>query len=191
MDRKRALAVVWLGTCVGLMSAQAVAQAPKPTLKFIIPQRTLVPAAGQTPRTRQVVNPSYWWNEAAMIEALQLTEEQRKKMDAAMAGSDQKTTDLQHKQNADREKFDTALKAREWDAASKAAKDWEEALAQTWGVQNRSKIDVLKELTEEQQRKLLQEHEYLLARPWVGGRRIEFKGGPQTVGLGPTPTPAQ
>lgn len=188
--------LVWMAAN-GLAPCTAVAQTPRPTLQFIIPQlqRTPVPRPTRPTGKMSTGETSFWWNEPEMIEALELTPTQRQQMDQAMAGINQRVSDLQHKQNEARERFDTAFKARDMDAARKAAGDWETAFAQSWGILNRAKLDADAHLTPEQHAKLVKDYESLVTRPWNAMRRMHYEsgaaaGGSQTpVPIGVTPAP--
>lgn len=195
MKLSRSLAVAGL---TFLATGLAVADpTPLPTLKFVIPQLQKKQASPQarTPavRVNSVSPESYWWNSEEFIEALGLEPEQRSAMDAAMAGIGGRMADLRQKENASREGFDNALQKRDWDAARAAAVEWETAFAQSWGCQNQSKIDVLKQLTPSQHEKLTTEYSYLLGRPWSGGQKISYTSPPRTPesGAPPAGTPAQ
>ncbi len=162
----------------------AGAQTPPPSIQFVIPQlqkmRTPAARATSPARLTSAAKTDYWWNTEEFIEALGLDEAQRQKMDAAMSESATRIKELQHKQNTERERYDNALRDRDWTAARSASTEWELAFAQSWGVQNRSKIDVLMQLTPGQHDKLVRDFAYMLGRPWTTGHRMTYSSPPRT-----------
>ena len=170
----------------------------KPSLRFVIPAieaKTRTPQGSPTPRSRVIfVTPSpreFWWNGTEMVEALELTPDQRGRMDAIMAEMEPTVRKSQQQQGDAREALDSAMREADWAAADKAAKDFEEGIGISWGIQNRIKIRILKELTPAQHEKLVGEYDHLLQASWSSGRRAEFRGGPATSGTQPAdlPTP--
>ncbi|GIW45990.1 MAG: hypothetical protein KatS3mg077_3272 [Candidatus Binatia bacterium] len=193
MQRKRQrrvrtkLLAVALAGAIGNWSAHtcpAEAQTkPLPTLRFIIPnvEQTVAaatPPAARTPKAAPAqLAGDFWWNQPDYVEAFGLSEEQRKRMDEAMASTKERTEDAIRRQNEARDRFYEALKKRDWVAARRATEDWEKAFAAQWGVANQAKIAVLELLTPAQHDKLMREHAYLLDRPWTVGRRLQVQKG--------------
>ncbi len=169
---------------------QAQAQ-PKqlPTIRFVIPnvEQTRAAATGTPARpTPEPPTADYWWNQPDYIEAFGLSTDQRKRMDAAMAQTQEKANEAIRQQNEARDRFHAAVTKRDWAAARKAMEDWERAFAAQWGVGNQAKIAVLEVLTPAQHEKLLREHAYLLDRPWTLGRRIQVHRGTPASASGST-----
>lgn len=175
---------------LGLAWAQAQSPKPLPTLRLVIPALEQTKAAEESPAARAtptLATGDYWWNQSEYIEAFELSEEQRRRMDGAMQDVQEKTMESIRAQNAARERFYQAVRNRDWAAARAATDEWERAFAAQWGVANRAKIAVLELLTPAQHEKLFREHTYLLDRPWTVGRRIQVhRGTPGT----PPATPA-
>ncbi|GBD25400.1 hypothetical protein HRbin30_00719 [bacterium HR30] len=187
---------LFLSVVVNVPRAHAQAQ-PKqlPTIRFVIPNVEQTRAAATGVPTRPTPVPptaDYWWNQPDYIEAFGLSEDQRKRMDAAMAETQAKTSEAIRQQNEARDRFHAAVAKRDWAAARKASEDWERAFAAQWGVSNQAKIAVLELLTPAQHEKLLREHAYLLDRPWTVGRRLQVQKGSTTSPAAPsgiTPSP--
>jgi Spy/CpxP family protein refolding chaperone len=180
-----------LFACVSLgVLSRAFGQQARPTLRFVIPQIEQTRAAQATLAARPSPTPdmsAYWWNQPDLIESLELSEEQRREMDAVMREAQRQMNESVHKQNAARDRFEVAIRKRDWKEAREAAAAWEAGFAQQWGVANRSKIDIFEKLTPEQHEKLLRDHEYLLHRPWTLGHRTQFRVGTPATPSSPTP----
>ncbi len=189
MQDRVTVVVFALGVACGFWPAKGKAQQPLPTLRFVIPQIEQTRAAQATVAARPSPSPDmtqYWWNQADLVESLGLSEEQRKSMDAVMLQAQREMNDSVRKQNAARDRFEEAVRKRDWNAAREAAASWEAGFAQQWGAANRSKIDILEKLSADQHEKLLREHEYLLYRPWTIGHRTQFRVGTPSPSA-PTP----
>jgi hypothetical protein len=163
-----------------------------PTIRFVIPGLEQTRAAQSTPVARKSPTPAtgdYWWNQEEYTEAFGFSEDQRKRMDAAMADVAEKTNEAVRQQNAARDRFHQAVKERNWTAARTASEEWERAFAAQWGVANRAKLAILQLLTPEQHEKLFRDYPYLLDRPWTVGRRLEVRRGTPGTSVPSTPGP--
>jgi hypothetical protein len=130
--------------------------------------------AGLPPGTRALQR--MWWNRAEKIEALQLTEDMRKRMDALTLDYFTK----QRNSTAQREAFDAfreALETGDWDVARKRAETLAETHAQPLRDQAELMIQVTAMLSKDQREKLSKEFPELLAGPWLLNRGIGANSG--------------
>lgn len=181
----------WMGLVAGLSSKVGLGQQPRPTIRFVIPQIEQTKAARATAAVLPSPTPDmsqYWWNQPDLIEAFGLDEQQRKEMDAAMVETQRAVTESIRRQNRARDRFEEAVRKRDWEEARQATAEWEQAFALQWGVANRSKIDILQKLRPEQHEKMVRDYEFLLHRPWTVGQRMQVRvGTPSPVPVSPTP----
>jgi len=113
-------------------------------------------------RTRQQA----WWNREAISTELDLTEQQRTRMDEILASSLRLQDEAQQKQREARRRFDAALEQGDFPAARRQAPGLGQAVGNTIESRSTLMIDLLAVLTAEQRRKLLSEHPGLLRQPW-------------------------
>lgn len=172
-------------------------QKPPPTIRFIIPQIEQTKTAQETAAARPSPTPDmsqYWWNQPDLIEAFALDEQQRKEMDAVMAETQRAITESARKLNRARDRFDEAVRKRDWQQAREAMREWEEAFTAQWGAANRSKLEILQKLRPEQHEKMVRDYEALLHRPWTVGQRMQMRVGTPSPAPGsatPATTPAR
>jgi Spy/CpxP family protein refolding chaperone len=106
---------------------------------------------------------SGWWNTPQLIEALTLTEAQRKKMDEHMA-SFHKTSSGEGPQTL--ASFYAAVGAGKWDEARADLKALAERSSERIVAQGELKIAVLRELDAAQRDKLTERYSRLIRQPW-------------------------
>ncbi|MBI3785142.1 MAG: hypothetical protein HY270_17260 [Deltaproteobacteria bacterium] len=167
---------VWSTFAAGVLCVGSAALAEPPKLQFVVPG--LEKSAGTpTPYYTPVVPPSQaggrWWNDPEVSAALELTPEQRKDMDQVVESQVKIQGNIQARQNEAREKFQTAIKTRDWTAARKTAVEWNQILVDSWGGQNTLKIEVLMKLTAAQHQKMLSSYPYLFDRMWGGSPLVQ------------------
>lgn len=109
--------------------------------------------------------PSGWWNEPSIVEALTLSEAQRKKMDGYLE-TFRKT--LQGGEGAAaRNAFTEALQAGEWKKARSELDEISAEASRPLRAHGQLKIDVLSTLSKEQLAKLVESYPRLISQPWV------------------------
>ena len=195
LDRAGCAAAIVL---LALAPSAGVAQstpAPRPNIQFVIPGLPTPGADGQVhpappapPAPRAPMALGRWWNGADMIKALDLTDDQRAKMDKVLTTTLELQATLQRKQIEARQRFEETLKAGDWGGAKQAASEWESLLAKLYGAQNTLKIDVMSLLNATQRTTFVTKHEYMLRRPWIGGpiaNEFHMESGPISMA---TPT---
>ena len=165
---------ILIATAFLLLGNVALAEPPK--LQFVVPGADK-PVGTPTPYYTPVVPPSQsggrWWQDPEVSQALELTEEQRKAMDDIVEAQVKVQGDIQRRQNEAYEKFQTAIKSRNWTDARKVANEWNQILVDSWGGQNSLKIDILMKLTEAQHQKMLANYPYLFQRMWGGSPLVK------------------
>jgi hypothetical protein len=124
-----------------------------------------------------------WWNQPEVIKALQLKDEQRKKMDALLARMFETQRAAQVAQVESQKALEDALAKGDWDAARKTAGKLREGMANVWGAQSNLKIDALAELDATQRQTLVKQFRQVLQQPSV---LWAAKAEPQTA---PPPPP--
>ncbi len=127
------------------------------------------PAAGARFSTAGVNLSRIWWNQPRPVEALGLTDEQRKKMDALLIDSLGRRRELAQGAFEVRQTLGDHLAAGDWKAAEKDSDD----LAERASILARSDADltlaVVRLLQPEQRRTLDQELPMILRRAWLQG----------------------
>lgn len=117
-----------------------------------------------------------WWNQPKEVEALGLTEEQRRRMDGAL------TAHLEARRKAARSYVETRrrlgdeLAAGDWKAAEKTAREAGEIFASMARSEGELALAVAQVLEPEQRKKLDTEFPLLLRRPLVQGG-LGLRGG--------------
>lgn len=104
-----------------------------------------------------------WWNNPRIVEALTLTEAQRKKMDGHL--------DAFHKALSGQgpgslSEFYTAVEEGKWDAAQSALKSVADHSTERIMAQGTLKISVLRELDDAQRKTLNERYAKLIRQPW-------------------------
>jgi Spy/CpxP family protein refolding chaperone len=160
------------------------------TLSFVAASNAAVqageatPAATQTPAAtapQAVVTrtPSarsldrIWWNQPAFVKGLDLTDEQRAKMDALLLRALDAERAAQASLEAKRASFEAALAKGDWQAARNAAAEVNDGVAHALAIQSGLTIDVLSLFNPQQRENFISKYPPLLRRPWMlmmGGR---------------------
>jgi Spy/CpxP family protein refolding chaperone len=117
-----------------------------------------------------------WWNSPQVIEALTLTEAQRKKMDEHLASFHKKVSG-EGSQTAS--SFYEAVEAGKWDEARADLKSLSQQSTERIVAQGELKIEVLSELDADQRAKLKERYSRLIRQPWGNAppSRQRAKGG--------------
>ncbi len=141
------------------------------------------PHAGETPASSASSLDRIWWNRSTFVTTLQLTEQQRHKMDAFLLRALESQRAAQAQFEAKRAAFEAAVTKGDWEAARKAAADARGGLANVWEIQSGLTIDVLSLLSAQQRQDFISKYPQLLRRPWMltmGGRGARVRGpGPR------------
>ena len=142
------------------------------------PAATLTPAAtappaslSRAPSARSVER--IWWNQPAFVKGLELTDEQRQKMDALLLRALDAQSAAQTGLEEHRMSFEAALTKGDWQTARKAAAEVHDGVANVLEIQSTLTIDVLSLFTSQQRQDFVFKYPQLLRRPWMltmGGR---------------------
>jgi hypothetical protein len=108
-----------------------------------------------------------WWNQAEVIKALQLKDEQRKKMDTLLTQMFDAQRAIQVTQVEAQKTLEEALAKGDWEAARKTAGKLRDGMANVWGVQSNLKIDALAVLDATQRQTLVKQFHQVLQQPTV------------------------
>jgi len=102
-----------------------------------------------------------WWDDPKIVEALSLTDEQRKKMT-------EHVTSYRKNRPRDRkpEAFQEALVQGDWKAAKSQNQKLAESAAEAVQLRGKLKIDILSLLTKQQLESLNDQHPRLIYQPW-------------------------
>ncbi len=110
-----------------------------------------------------------WWNQPEITESLNLTDEQKQKMDAVLLASIQGQMKIQAQQTESRHQFEQALSGGDWSAAQKASEQSRQHAAEAWGKGDDLKIAVFRVLDDHQRQTLASKYPDLVRGSWRGG----------------------
>lgn len=102
-----------------------------------------------------------WWNDAGIVKALSLTDEQRKKMESYLSAYRETVPEERR-----RAEFHEALVQGRFDEARKELEKLSQLAAASVSTRGRLKIDVLSVLSEEQHKQLVDGYPRLIYKPW-------------------------
>jgi len=144
----------------------ARAGAARPTATVSVPRRAV---AGSAAARELVLIGRAWWNQPELVEALELTDAQRTKMNDSLTHSVESQRAAQPQQRQHQKTFEQALANGDWATARKEATALRDGLANTWAAQTALKIDVLSQLTAAQRQIVASRYPQLLRQPSVFG----------------------
>jgi Spy/CpxP family protein refolding chaperone len=108
-----------------------------------------------------------WWNNEPTRELLELSADQRAKMDGALSEFLEKHRTIQESRRAVRTELTAAFRDGAWPQAKEKSKALSALTAEWDALHAEMVIRVLGEMTPEQRQKLAAERPNLLDRPWV------------------------
>lgn len=181
-ERPNAMRTLLLVLLVALPSCQPAPPVPTGSESFAAP----VPLAGERAAVWPTVQKSparmIWWNNAAMIEELHLTREQRSQADQVLAAhlASDASVETQAAATAATAALSDALAAGDSVKAFAVAQELSALRDLPFERQLRLKLAVLSLLDEEQRAAIALEYPHILDRPWTLSRRV---GNPRAGGI--------
>jgi Spy/CpxP family protein refolding chaperone len=161
------IAVVWL--CAPARSALAGgAPTPSPALSPA-PETTRTPEEDARTRSRLQRVTRAWWHEPQLVTALELTDEQRAKMDEILGRRMETRHQLLAGYRAADAEFQKALGEGDWSAARRHMSDMRERAAAEAESRANLRLEVFEVLNADQRRTLVEKHSNVVTRPWLPG----------------------
>jgi hypothetical protein len=156
-----------IGVSVALLAAGRSLAAPTPPAAA--PEAHAAGGAGEAkdmPPSAKLAERA-WWNQPDVVKAVQLKDEQRKKMDGLLAKTFDTQRATQVTQGESQKALEDALAKGDWESARKAAAKLRDGMTTVWGAQTSLKIDALAELDATQRQALVAQYPQILQQPSV------------------------